>query len=236
MTDTISRLESENERLRLLEISLRQIIIRNEEALGDKSNQIAGLRKGFDDNMSKLEERIVYLQMQVNTLKSKLESKEKEFVDMKKNRDQALNEIQSSRLQLEEKEIQLRNCKDVSQALQKQLIDLERELKQAKDTQKVDGDRDVVNQSLQKELLEAQNMRDVLSRRLKELEDYRLKTDGQLLRLSTMSSQIDSLAAELEDKASLLTRLRAEAQSNERNHAMRTAMVSDQSNAHIKMS
>ena len=40
-------------------------------------------------------------------------------------------------------------------------------------------------------------------------------------------AQVTVLQASVEDKTSLITRLRAEAQAGERNHAMRTAMVSE---------
>ena len=60
---------------------------------------------------------------------------------------------------------------------------------------------------------------------IRELEEFRSRSEGQLLKLAGLTEQAASLQSSLEDATSLITRLRSEAQASERNHAMRTAML-----------
>eukprot|EP00595_Chromulina_sp_UTEXLB2642_P001288 CAMPEP_0196768294 /NCGR_PEP_ID=MMETSP1095-20130614/42571_1 /TAXON_ID=96789 ORGANISM="Chromulina nebulosa, Strain UTEXLB2642" /NCGR_SAMPLE_ID=MMETSP1095 /ASSEMBLY_ACC=CAM_ASM_000446 /LENGTH=354 /DNA_ID=CAMNT_0042137661 /DNA_START=977 /DNA_END=2038 /DNA_ORIENTATION=- len=79
--------------------------------------------------------------------------------------------------------------------------------------------------NLRKDLKHAFEVKEDLTKKISDLEEYRLKTEGQLVRLAALSDQVNQLQNNLEDKNSLITRLRTEAQTNERNHAMRTAML-----------
>jgi DNA repair exonuclease SbcCD ATPase subunit len=79
--------------------------------------------------------------------------------------------------------------------------------------------------ALRKETKSCSDSREEALKHLQELEDYRIKTEGQLMKMAGQAEQLNALTSELEDKSSLITRLRSEAQANERNHVMRTAML-----------
>eukprot|EP01035_Chromulina_nebulosa_P018385 gene18385-24084_t len=79
--------------------------------------------------------------------------------------------------------------------------------------------------NLRKDLKHALDVKEELTKKINDFEEYRIKTEGQLVRLTALSDQVNQLQNNLEDKNSLITRLRTEAQTNERNHAMRTAML-----------
>jgi hypothetical protein len=86
-------------------------------------------------------------------------------------------------------------------------------------------EQEAVANSLRRELKAAFEDRDEMIRRGRENEEFRIKAEGQLLKLGGLTEQVSTLQTSLEDSTSLITRLRAEAQASERNHAMRTAML-----------
>lgn len=78
--------------------------------------------------------------------------------------------------------------------------------------------------SLRRDLRVAFEERDDKIHRVRELEEFKLKSEGQLQKLQSLSDQVSSLQSQLDEQTSVATRLKAEATTSERNHAMRTGI------------
>jgi len=170
--------------------------------------------------------------MIINNNKGKDDGRDREVVALKRTIDTQSAQLSQLSLLIEEKNIAVKSNKDFSAALQQRLTELEPELEKYKEKVK-EMERNVAGGMLlqsEKEALIANLKKDLKvaldgKERVKELEEYKVKAEGQLLKFSSMQEQVASLTTQLEDKVSLITRLRSEAQSSERNHAMRTAML-----------
>lgn len=85
--------------------------------------------------------------------------------------------------------------------------------------------QDALVESLRQDMKRCLEEKDAALGRVRELEEFKVKAEGQLMKLSALSEQVNILQASIEDKTSLITRMRSEASASERNHAMRTAML-----------
>lgn len=220
------KLEKDLETFRTSENSLKANIISLEESLSSKKNELENLQKSFDNTKVHLEERILYLQMQ----------QMKEVPELKKQNELMSSQNATLKQKIEEKDIAIRTNKEFCQALQTRVIGLESEIEKCRDKNREYEKALSLNSVTIKDCEETINRlnlefesvafaKDDALKRIKELEDYKLRCDSQLVKLTVLIDQNESLTAALEDKTSLVTRLRSEAQANERNHAMRTAML-----------
>lgn len=230
------KLDMENERLQSRELSMKEIVSALENKVSSKTTQIDKLQKEFDSQKSQLEERVLSLQMTINSMKSREESKEHEMSGMRKHLEEKIHLINTLNNTIEEKDLAIQSNKEIIQALQSRLMDVTPEFERAKErireSERISGasmllkvEQEALANSLRRDLRAAMDAREETNKRNKELEEFRIKAEGQLLRLASLNEQINILQSGLEDKSSLVTRLRTEAQVNERNHAMRTAML-----------
>jgi chromosome segregation ATPase len=232
----VRRFDAESEQLRRSEESLKGQVESLESSLKATTEREAELQREVEATRNQMEEKVLYLQMQLNSAKGRDEVKDKEVAALKRQVESAGTQIASLQLLVEEKEIGVKSNKDVVQALQARLSELEADLEQARAKVR-DGDRhhtaqtmlkaeqEALAAALRRDLKSALDGRDEANRRVQELAEYKLKAEGQLQRLGALTDQVNSLQAEVEDRSSLITRLRAEAQASERNHAMKTAML-----------
>lgn len=227
-------LEIENKKV--IENGLRSSVASLEETIKTKTSKIDELQKMLDSAKSQFEERILFLQMQQNTWKQREDVMSKEISEWKRQNESMALQLSALQLKLEEKEVVTKSGREISQALQSRLVEIESELseknklfkemeKKMMSLNEQIKDKDEIIANLRRDAKVAAEGLEDYSKRLKDLEEYRIKTEGLMIKLANQAEQINTLTTELEDKSSLITRLRSEAQANDRNHAMRTAML-----------
>ncbi len=228
--------DSEAERLRGVELFLKQQLGALEAALAEKNKMVEDLRKEAESSRLVFEEKLLFLQMQSNAQRGKETDREKEGAAQRKQIEKLGAQLTALQQLNEEKDMSVRSNKEMISALQGRLIELEPELAQARDRLReierhsgaatmLKAEQDALVNSLRKDLKLTLEEREESQRRVRELEEYRVKAEGQLLRMAALAEQVGTLQSGIEDKTSFITRLRTEAQASERNHAMRTAML-----------
>jgi chromosome segregation ATPase len=198
----------------------------------DSNSKYETINSQLTNKITSLEEKILGLQMIINNNKGKDDGRDREVVALKRTIDTQSAQLSQLSLLIEEKNIAVKSNKDFSAALQQRLTELEPELEKYKEKVKemerniaggmlLQSEKDALVASLKKDLRAALDG----TERLKELEEFKVKAEGQLIKFGSLQEQVTSLTTQLEDKVSLITRLRSEKESSERNHAMRTAML-----------
>lgn len=193
-----------------------------EQLVQSKQADLDKVNKHLDEVKLHQEEQVVYFQMQLQTSKQREDSMNVEV----KNMQLKLSSVQKS---LEEKEIHVATNRELLQALQARLIEIEPDLAQAKD--KVNTltvlkmEQDALIQSLRKDLKAALAEKDSFSKRIVEVETDKLKYEGNSVKIQNLTDEVNRKTEELEQLNVLLLRMRAEAASSERNIAMRVAML-----------
>jgi chromosome segregation ATPase len=232
----IRKYELEIESRKAAEITLKGSLSSIEVNLVSKTQKLDELQKMLEVSKTQYEERVLFLQLQLNNTKTKEDSLMKDLAEMRKHIDSLQSHISSLQMKVEERDIALQSSKEINQALQNNLIETEALLSSAREYLKdkemtakssVDSvkERDDLIASLRKEVSAYQEHLEGSLNRIKDLEEYRIKTEGLMMKLASQTDQINQMTISLEDSASLITRLRSEAQANDRNHAMRTAML-----------
>eukprot|EP01038_Epipyxis_sp_PR26KG_P005758 gene5758-7949_t len=230
------KLEAEIEQFRITELNLNSQLHSLELHNESRNRIIDQLTKEIEACKLSYEERVLDLQMQLNSIKSKEDMKEKELLSLRKQIEKSNNQIIALQNVTEEKNMSVNSNKELIQALQMRLVELEPELascrEKIKDLERnlnasvmLKAESDALLSSLRKDLKVSLDDRDELIKKIKELEEYKVKAEGLLLKMNSLTEQVNTLQVGMEDKISLITRLRAEAQASERNHAMRTAML-----------
>lgn len=219
-----------------METFLKQQCTIMEAAISERNLRVESLSKELESCKSVFEEKLLFLQMQSNAQRGKEEARDKELSAAKSRAEKAGAQLSALQQLLEEKELSVQSNKEMISALQARLIELEPELAQARDRQRelernggvtavLKAEQDALLVNLRRDLRAALDDREEASRRLRELEEYRVKAEGQLLHMAAMAEQVSAMQIAVDDKTSFITRLRSEAQAAERNHATRTAML-----------
>jgi chromosome segregation ATPase len=230
------RTDLELERLKTTETNLRQQMAGLETSAGEKNRRLEEMVRDAEAQRANFEEKLLHLQMASNTQKGRDEGKDKDLQVARRHAEKLAAQLVALTQVNEEKDMSVRSNKEMISALQARLIELEPELAQArervKEVEKHSGasammrvEQDALLAGLRKDLRLTLEERDEATRRLKELEEFRVKAEGQLLHMAALAEQVTVLQTSVEDKTSFITRLRSEAQTGERNHAMRTAML-----------
>jgi len=207
-----------------------------QEALRGKSEQAAALQTELDAVRSKSEEKVLYLQMQVNSAKAREEEHHREQAAAKAQLEAMEAQIASLRRLTAEKDSAVGSNREVIEALQNKIFELEPEVERGKEKVRelernvnaqllLKAEQDALLTALRRDLKAMMEAREEDVRRLKELEEHKGRADSQHVKMAAMNDQLTVLQAAVEDKTALVTRLRAEAQASERNHAMRTAVL-----------
>ncbi|RYY86147.1 hypothetical protein EON63_06220 [archaeon] len=193
-----------------------------EQLVQSKQADLDKVNKHLEEVKLHQEEQVVYFQMQLQAAKQREDSVNVEI----KNLQLKFAGVQKS---LEEKEIHVATNRELLQALQARLIEIEPDLAQAKD--KVNTltilkmEQDALIQSLRKDLKNALFEKDSFSKRIVEVETDKLKYEGNSVKIQNLADDLNRKTEELEQLNVLLLRMRAEAASSERNIAMRVAML-----------
>lgn len=207
-----------------------------EKVLVEKRETIDKLTRELESIKSAFEEKMVYMQMQLNNAKSRQDNKDKEQTDLMQQMNLLKGQIASLQRIKEENEGSIGSNRDMIKALQARLMEVEPELSASREkirsleknsgaTAVLKVEQEALLNSLRSDLKKSLLIREEDMKKIKELEEYKAKADGQLLKMTNLVEQVNVLQAGMEDKNSLITRLRAEAQASERNHAMKTAML-----------
>ena len=131
------RSDAEVERFKGVEAYLKKQLQTMEAVISSKNSELDALQKELESNKTTYEEKVVYLQMQMNTAKGRDEGrdkeKEKEVAAQKAIVDKLSAQITALQRITEEKELSYKSNKELIQALQTRLMELEPELAQSKD-------------------------------------------------------------------------------------------------------
>lgn len=202
----------------------------------EKATHLDEFMKESDREKMKAEERILYLQMQLNALKSKEEGKDKEITVLKAENEEQTASILALQNQVKDGEININDYKEVIRDLHSKVSDFEEEMSRLKGkgheleknsayTTVLKAEQEAIVSTLRKDLKIAISGREESVRRCRELEEYRVKAEAKLGQLSEMIQAVDEARDALEEREARITRLQSEATTAERNHAIRTAML-----------
>ncbi len=236
--------ESELEKKIASEERLQAELTQLEVSVREKTETIAVINKTADGDRVKYEERVLYLQMQLNALKAKEDAKDRELAALKQQVDQLTHTLQSLQHLAKDSEINAGDYKEVIRECHNRISSLESELARCKEREHeleknaayvtvLKAEQDAILASVKKDLKLAIAARDETIRRIKELEEYRMKAEFKLATLEEVSVAMDEAREALEEREARITRMQAEAQVAERNHALRTAMLAT-AEAHIE--
>jgi chromosome segregation ATPase len=155
-----------------------------------KEKKIEELLKDLEQHKTSTEEQIVYLQIQLNTNKTKDENKDKELLSLKKQLDLKTSQISALQNSNEEKDMSVKSNKEMIQALQSRLIELEPELAHTKDKLKeyerntsvhamMKAEHDALLHNLKKDLKSSFDENEELLKKISELNEFKLKAEAQ---------------------------------------------------------
>lgn len=194
-----------------------------EGVITSKNQEIEALQREAEASKTTFEEKIVYLQMQINASKGKDESRDKDAVAHKATVDKLTGQVAALQRLIEEKDLSYKSNKDMIVALQARLIEMEPELAQSREKiaqhernlsaqSMLKAEQGALTNSLRADLKAALGELEAARKRNKELEEFKVKAEGQLLKLSSLGEQVHTLQSAIEDKDSLITRMRTEQQ------------------------
>ena len=207
-----------------------------EGSLRLKSNRVEELEKEMENLNGVNEEKLLYMQMQMNVTKNRDESREKELMQIKKKYEDLkahANQIESTCGQYEIREVE--NIKQI-EALTKRINEMEPELKKTKKTVAeyerhagvavmLKAEQEGLLSGIKRDLKAALDAKEQLSSKLAESEAARSKLQSVATQLSAVSEQVGELQTSLEEKSAIIRRMTAEAQASAAQHAVRTAML-----------
>jgi chromosome segregation ATPase len=219
----LRKCDTEQERVRLSDASHKQQVASLENSVAQKNGEIDAMRKQIEADKAAHEDKIVYLQMQLNSLKGKGDSKDKEASASKATVDKLTAQLAVMQRLIEEKDTSLKSTKEMIQNLQARVIEMEPELMSGRDKiatlernltaqNMMKAEQTALTNSLRSNLKSTLEELEGCKKRTKELEEFKVKADGQLLKLASLSEQAQVLQSAVEDKDSLITRLRSEQQ------------------------
>ena len=215
---------------------LEEQVSKYELSLQEKNEKFEEFSKVVEKDKMKAEERILYLQMQLNALKAKEDAKDKELSTAKSTIEQQGTALTLAQNRLKDAEINIADYKTVTSDLHSKVSELEEELSRVKGkeheleknsayTTVLKAEQEAIVSTLRKDLKQAISSREEHARRNRELEEYRVKAEAKLGQLSEMIQAVDEARDALEEREARITRLQSEATVAERNHALRTAML-----------
>lgn len=219
----VTKADAEVDRLKGVEAYLKQQLSTMEGVITAKNGEIETLQRDAEASKTTYEEKIVYLQMQLTSSKGKDETRDKESSAHKATVDKLTAQVAALQRLIEEKDLSYKSNKDMIVALQARLIELEPELAQSREKiaqaernlnaqSMLKAEQGALTNSLRADLKASLDELDAARKRNKELEEFKVKAEGQLLKMAALGEQVHSLQSAMEDKDSLITRMRTEQQ------------------------
>ncbi len=235
------KLDAELTRLRNVEDYAKTQLKNMEGVIIDKTNTVDELTKQIENSKAEYEEKVLSIQMAAqnasqNASRDNDDVKEKEIGNLRRQLEKSSGQLQVMKNINEEQGMSVKSNRDMIQALQARLIEVEPELTQARDKLKkmdeqksagalLQAEQQAEFNKMKRDLKTAFEQKQEAYQKITELEDYKANAEGKLLKMAALQDQVSLLQISVDDKTSLISRLRTEAQSAERNHAMRTAML-----------
>lgn len=236
----LQRFEMEQERLKNIEIFLKEQLKTMEIVIIQKNQELETINKEKQQQKLQLEEKIVYLQMQVQQIKQQRDETLKRIDDdnirLKNENDSLLNKMKILINQKEEKDILISSNKEMMISLQQRLLEIEPELVHYKErcnelerniqvSKIMKLEQDTLLQALQKDMKSLYDEKDKLLSIQQDNDDYHNKYDQLQLKLTSLQDKCNKLQDENDEKNATIIRLRSEASVTDRNYAMKTAML-----------
>lgn len=224
-----SRSEQDLDRIRNSEAYLKVQVASQEAELKEKTAKMQHYLRDLEDSRGKHEEALMYLQMQLNSFKTKAEISENELKNMtgKATLLQSHADSSTGALKAHEQEINV---------LKKQISDHELKYTKLREhTTEVEKNMNMMNlmkaeqdnlyNTFKREAKVAVDAKEELLGKVKELqvENSRLAIEGS--EKSEMQQLVTSLKQQIQEQEAQSARWRQEALQNERSHAMKTAML-----------
>jgi chromosome segregation ATPase len=129
----IAKSDAEIERFKGVEAYLKQQLQTMEGVIGTKNTEIETLQRDLEANKTSYEEKVVFLQMQMAGAKVKDEERGKDTAAHRALVDKLTAQITALQRMIEEKDLSYKSNKDMIQALQSRLIEMEPELAASRD-------------------------------------------------------------------------------------------------------
>jgi myosin heavy subunit len=198
-----------------------------------RSEEVAAAR---EQERVKFEERVLYLQMQINAMRSKEEAKEKEFAAIQALSDKQSAELRNLQSLAQDHAINAGDYKEVIRECHNRIQTLENDLERFRERESellrnnahgsvLKAEQESILANLRRELKSALLAKDEYAQMCAQLEEYRSKAEAKLAKMSEIARAVDEAREALEEKDSRIALLQSEAQVAERNHALRTAML-----------
>lgn len=182
------------------------------------------------------EEKLLYMQMQMNVAKNRDDAREKELAQLKKKYEELkshASQVEATCGQFEAREVENRKLID---SLTRRVAELEPELKKAQKTVSeyerhagvavmLKAEQEGLMSGLRKDLKAALDAKELMAAKLAESEAARSKLQTVATQLTGVSEQLGEAQTSLEEKQAIIRRMTAEAQASAAQHAVRTAML-----------
>jgi len=161
--------------------------------------------------------------MQITSSKDKEAQQGQQGAAHKATTDKLQAQIASLQRSIEEKDLSYNSNKDMIQALQSRLIEMEPELvsnrekiaqyeRNATAQAVLKAEQSSLINSLRNDLKTNLDESEAARKRHAQLEEFKVKAEGQLLKLGTLTEQVQEYKSVIEEKDSLITRMRSEQQ------------------------
>ena len=236
LTSKFSALETEllNRNLQTEEMKSRLTL--KDESIRDQTDKLAELQKDHEHTLSGFEEKIVYLQMQMERCKTGEQEKNVELEAALRGVEEAGSRIAVLELELEEKNTMLQATNQELHFSIKKIAEIEPELEAHREKSRnheknlgsaafLKAEQEALLVSTRKDLKTIHDKNEFLEKRVIELENIESKSITLTTKVSELEKNVESLQMSVDEKNGIISRLRSDIQTAETNHGMRTAML-----------
>jgi chromosome segregation ATPase len=181
MVAKIKKLEIQNEEGKAAEGALQATVALFEEKLHLRSEEIAADKKKSEERRIKAEEKVMYLQLQLNNVKGREESAHHDGIVIKK-------ELEKMREMIQEREEVIAQRKELIEALQNKLFESENSTvllrqkiaeveRNLSASQLLKDEKEGLLVALRRDVRALTEGKELATKRMQELEDFKLKTE-----------------------------------------------------------
>lgn len=220
LLDKVQKQNSDIEESKRLDSALKEKYSKLEETIRNKNDRLAKFQIDIDTANAQTEEKVLYLQMHINNVRTKDDARDKETASLK-------SDVNSLRQVVIDRDHTVGGKSELIETLQNKIFEIERDLDHTRDKMKesernlsamllLKAEQESLLMTLRRDLRSASSTKDDSVKRIKELEEYRLKAEDAMIKVTNLSEKLTSLECGIEEKTSLITRLRAESQVAER--------------------
>lgn len=200
----------------------------------EKNQRIEDLEKLIETERSIHEEKLLFLRMQNQNQNQQNNSSDslrtiEEISELKQT-------IILQKTQLDDQHHRIEIFQEQIRQYEKKILSLELELERNKEKVKeleknntastiLKVEQEALLNNLRKDLKNAITSKDEALRRIKEFEEYRMRAEGQLIRLVEYKEKAMTADLRLNENQTLISRLQTQLQTVETNYALKTAML-----------